>query len=288
MNSFSPGLIMTCSAVGQFGAFLMQERRNLRIIRRIVQCIIFGSGFMTFQTEAHIEYLWVLSNFNLGHIPMTGLTVQPCSNVWTVRKVYKIWHLRYRNPLNRTVILYMIDQDGKLFARECLFDLLVAPPAFTLRWQTWRNTPQRTRMTIQTLDLKSYVEVVRKLDRLCGWSLGDRNSISGKTEKCKCPNDDRDPPHWTHRPFKKSLDHAFSSERVVREIMHEIILQSAAELSRIEAYAAAQPVNQSVNLLMGYAANQILFINVHPKNVAEDKPHAPNRTLLFRELTLNG
>jgi hypothetical protein len=70
--------------------------------------------------------------------------------------------------------------------------------------------------------------------------------------------------------------------------MHEIILQSAAELSRIEAYAAAQPVNQSVNLLMGYAANQILFINVHPKNVAEDKPHAPNRTLLFRELILNG
>src|SRR5688500_20342473 len=76
---------MTCSAIGKLSKFF-------RVIRR--------PGFMTVETPTHIHYLGILSNFNLGHIPMTVLTVQTCRNMRSMSKMHKIWHLRYRYPWN--------------------------------------------------------------------------------------------------------------------------------------------------------------------------------------------
>src|SRR5574341_191183 len=86
-------------------------------------------------------------------------------------------------------------------------------------------------MTVQTLYSEPYMKIVWKLNGLLGWCLSDGNPIGGQTEKCQPPDDDRHAPHWADHPFKESSDHEFSSDRVIREIMHEIILQSAAELS---------------------------------------------------------
>ena len=48
---------------------------------------------MTVETPTHIHYLGILSNFNLGHIPMTVLTVQTCRNMRSMSEMHKIWYL---------------------------------------------------------------------------------------------------------------------------------------------------------------------------------------------------
>jgi hypothetical protein len=68
------------------------------------------------------------------------------------------------------------------------------------------------------------MQVMGKLNWLSGWCLGDGNAVSSQAEKCQSPDDDRNSPHWADHPFKESSDHAISSVSVVREIMHEIIL----------------------------------------------------------------
>jgi hypothetical protein len=56
-------------------------------------------------------------------------------------EVNKIRHLRNGDPNNGLIVPDFINKVGKFFARECLFDLLVAAPAFALRRQTRRWTP---------------------------------------------------------------------------------------------------------------------------------------------------
>src|SRR5688500_4901051 len=86
--SSAPGLIMTCSTIGKFVEFFL---------------VIPRPGFMTVQAPTHIQYLRVLSNFNLRHIPMTVLAVQPGCYVRPMREMDKIRHLRYRHPWNGLV-----------------------------------------------------------------------------------------------------------------------------------------------------------------------------------------
>jgi len=63
--------------------------------------------------------------------------------------------------------------------------------------------------------------------------------------------------------------------------MHEIILQSIAELSKNEAHASDHIVLQQVNLLTGNSANQTLFVNVHPQHGGGDKSNTCYHTLMF-------
>jgi len=111
---------MTCSAIGKLGKFF-------RVIRR--------SGFMTVQAPTHIYYLWILSYFNLGHIPMTVLAVQTSRNMWPMREMDKIRHLRYRYPFNWLVALNIFNQYGQLFAGKSFGDLLMTSPTFCLSRQ---------------------------------------------------------------------------------------------------------------------------------------------------------
>ena len=79
---------MTCSTIGKL-------RKLFWIIRRPFT--------MTIQTPAHVEDLRIFRDFNLGHITMTGLTIQPGRDMRPMREMDKIRHLRDGHPGNGLV-----------------------------------------------------------------------------------------------------------------------------------------------------------------------------------------
>ena len=56
------------------------------------------------QTPAHVHHLRVPGDFNLGHIAMTALTVQPCCDVRTMYEMDKVRHLGDGNPGNLLIV----------------------------------------------------------------------------------------------------------------------------------------------------------------------------------------
>src|SRR5258706_11384304 len=95
---------MTGSAVSEFGALLLKQRRDSRIIIWIVLCIVFGAGFMTIKTPTHVQYLGVLINRHFADISMTVLAIQTRRNVRAMCEMHKVWHLSYMHPNYRCVV----------------------------------------------------------------------------------------------------------------------------------------------------------------------------------------
>src|SRR6266508_4060743 len=181
--------------------------------------IICGSRSMTPQTPPHVHHLGILSNLNLGHIAMTGFTVQARSDMRTMDEMNKIRHLCDRHPGNFLVIQNIILQHSKFWTCICLCDLLMTSPAFRECRQPRRRSAQRTRMTIETLYSQPNVQLMRKLDRLCWRLLGYINPKGSQAENGESSDQYSDPPNRLIKPFKNVPEHAYSYGKIISNIM---------------------------------------------------------------------
>src|SRR3990172_5398981 len=129
----------------------------------------------------------------------------------TMIELDKIRNLRDRHPFNRFTLVDLFEQEAQF--RIGIFrlrDLLMTTPAFCLRRNPGGRAARRSRMAEEALDAKSYMSLVRELDRLGRRLLRLRNSISRKAENRQDCDHHGDQTQRLHQPAQKSLDHGCS------------------------------------------------------------------------------
>jgi len=145
--------------------------------------VILGTFPVTFQTKPHIDCLRVLGNIDFTHIPVTILAIDPSCDMWAVVEMYKIRHDGHRHPLERLVILYSLYQGFQLLTGLRDLQLLVTAPTLGLTGQASRWSTPGTGVTVQALDSKGNMSLVREFDGLLGCSLSQADTPNGQTEK---------------------------------------------------------------------------------------------------------
>ena len=152
--SFSPGLIMTCSTVGEFDELFL---------------IVTSLFFVAVQAPAHVHDLRVFGDLDLAHVAVAVLAVEPGGDVGTVVEMHEFGYFGNRHPDKILPICHGIEQGFQFYARVGLGDLLVTAPTLVDRRQPGRSALGRAGMAVQT-------RIPNPTCRLCGnwigWGFG--------------------------------------------------------------------------------------------------------------------
>jgi hypothetical protein len=131
--------------------------------------IVFGTRNMTIQAPAHIHFLR-RGNGHLADLSMAIFAIDTGCNMWTVAEVDKIRQDGHRHPYYGLGIINIISQLVRFGAG--FQGLLVAGITHCHRGQACCISPQCSWMAVQTLNPQVDMLVVRELNWLERWDLG--------------------------------------------------------------------------------------------------------------------